>query len=152
MSRKTKEVTIDGVTYALTQLPAEQGMDLYHDLLKAIGNAVVESLPEVSKAGDMADVALATIVVKAVGTIPKELAKALRTAFKENTAIIVSASNGEKVPVPLLDRFDDHFAGNYGALLKWQMACLQHNYSNAFLVGTGSSQSATPSPETKTTE
>jgi hypothetical protein len=47
-------------------------------------------------------------------------------AFAKTTRV-VTGTNQERV---LGDIFDDHFAGKYGAMIKWVIACLEVNFGS----------------------
>lgn len=103
---QTKEKTIDGNTYAVTQLGAIRGSQVFVRLMKMVGPAFL---------GEKKDFA------KAFEALREEDFKYLCDVFSERTFV-----DGK----PLDKIFDFHFAGKYGAMFQWLFFCIETNFGD----------------------
>ncbi len=131
MARQTRVFGIDGESYEVTQLGAERGMELYHELVKEVGPLLQEYLgAQGAPAGADAEeqdvnLTFGKFLVRAIAQVSKSLLRDLRVAFAANCKVHVS---GMPVPLSTGDTFDQHFAGRYGLLTKWMVECLKFNF------------------------
>jgi hypothetical protein len=138
---KSEDRVVAGVTYRISQVPVDDGLEVGVCIARAIGPALLAVMQ-----GD----SLATIDKGALGEAIAKLSaqdlKFLCKTFAAKTFIL-------EVPnkMPRLDNvWDTHFAGRYKALLGWLAACIQINYPD-FLGFSASgmpatSASAAPAP------
>jgi len=110
--RETITKDISGVTYHIQQLGARQGRSIMTRLIRVVGPAL----------GETEDLDL----TKLFEALKEEDVEALCEAFAKTTRV-VTGTNKERV---LGDIFDDHFAGKYGAMIKWVIACLEVNFGS----------------------
>jgi hypothetical protein len=148
MAKKTERVVIDGVRYEITQLGAEAGRGLYKKFVTAIGpllrevvsgNALDELQASIKDAGgDVPEAAeqagmkalqlIVPLLIRAIETLPDALFEELCQVFAESCEFIAGkATNGNDIPMPLAQEFDDHFAGDYVALTQWLGHCIRVN-------------------------
>jgi hypothetical protein len=153
MAKKTEPVVIDGVRYTITQLGAEDGRGLYKKFVTAIGPLLRDvvsgdTLDDLQAsvrgaAGDTstAEAAVATeqsgmkalqiivpLLIRAIETIPEALFEEMCTTFAPCCTVeFAEASGGVKVPLPLDEVFDAHFAGEYTAMTQWLGHCVRVN-------------------------
>lgn len=120
--RESRPHTIDGFTYTIQQLGAKQGRIVLARVLRVVAGAA-------AAAQDQSD------PLEAAGAAVGKLAESLTDAeidylcdtFAKTTLV---GPEGTDKAVPLADKFDDHFAGRYGAMIKWLWAALETNYSS----------------------
>ena len=129
MAKKTERVRIDNEEYAISQLGAVEGLELYHELVRAFGPALRDELSQYRPAEET----MARVLLRAIELMPRELMRELRQKFAANSKV----KSGElMVGLGEGDIFDQHFAGRYGLLTKWLLACLKVNFAD-FLAGSG---------------
>jgi hypothetical protein len=125
--RESKTHAIDGYDYNITQLGAKQGRLVLARVVR-IAAAAAEATDPVGK--------LASALTDAeVDYLCDTFSKTTQVG-KDNKYLLLS------------DCFDDHFAGRYGAMVKWLWAALETNYSS-FLADVGlSTESLTAAAKT----
>lgn len=132
MARDTKTVTLDKDVYQITQLGAIEGSDIYHDLVRYVGPTLLEAFSTKSEGGAQEDkenaaLKIGTAMAQALGLIPKEVMRDLRTKFSQNTKF----KAGEIfLPLSEGDSFDQQFAGRYKAMTAWLLAALKVNFAD----------------------
>ena len=130
MGRKTETIQIGRDTYQITQLGAVDGLEIYHDLIRAVGPSIRSKLGSLSDLADESDeektkANVGSLIIEIMENIPKELMRALRIEFTKTTKV----KSGElMLQLSEGDLFDQHFAGRYSALTQWLIACLKHNF------------------------
>ena len=117
-----KDLTIDGISYRVQMLPAEQGMKVLTRLLKLIGEPLAELIKvqgNKEKIFEILPSAIKTLVLKLDDEEVLQLAKELTSAvIKGNTSAT-------------LDReFNLYFRGKYGHLMKVLLEVVKFNYSD----------------------
>lgn len=117
MAIETRARAIDGKQYKVTQLGAVQGRKVFTRLLRIIAPLLAAKDPSLG----LADVA---------AHITEADLDALCEVFAAKTMIPTTMSNGAEVP--LAGVFDDHFAANYGGMMRWLMFCLEVNFASFF--------------------
>lgn len=110
--RESKIHTIDSYVYTVQQLGAKQGRIVLARMLRVIGPA--------AEAQDS--------VAKLAASLTDDEVNYLCDTFSKATQ--VSKSEDLSRSVALSDVFDDHFAGRYGAMVKWLWAALDTNYAS----------------------
>lgn len=139
MARKTERVVIGEDTYILKQLGANEGSDLWDDILAAIGPKLTPQLEKLGETlgtlkgmdleGEQAKAKLlmvfAPVLVDVLSSVPKSLKQKWRKLFLANTVL---CTGSVELPMGESQHFDDHFAGRYGAMTAWELACLKQNF------------------------
>ena len=113
--RKTESVSISGTTYHLQQLGAKQGRAVLSRLIK---------LGSVFAADDEA-----AAVKQFADSLTEENLAYFCDAFATNTAITPAGADAS-TRLMLADQFDNHFAGEYGSMVKWLWASIKLNYAS----------------------
>lgn len=151
MARKTEVFQLKTDTYRITQLGAEEGSELYDEILATVGSKVAPKLQELAgldqENDDRLETALGALLFDLLATVPKELKRRWRHLFQRTTEV-----QAGEVWLNMADArlFNEHFAGRYGAMTAWELACLKHNFMD-FLPsapGPGSSDSGSKQPTT----
>lgn len=117
-----KDFTIDGISYRIQMLPAEQGMKILTRLLKMVGEPLAELIKvqgQRDKIFEILPMAIKTLVMKLDDDEVLQLAKELTSCvIKGNTSAT-------------LDReFNLYFRGKYGHLMKVLLEVVKYNYSD----------------------
>jgi hypothetical protein len=112
--RDVQEHVIDGFTYKVEKLGAKIGKRVLARMIRLVGPAI-----------------------EAENTLDK-----LCTAFSDEqldffcdtfaAATRFSAEDKPEIEFLLKDKFDEHFAGRYGAMMQWLKASVETNYANFF--------------------
>ena len=132
--RKLETHAIDGVTYEFRQMGASEGVAFLQMLAPAFGKL------DVKGGGGAAFIAsLASVDVNAA------LAK-----LAETTTVI--GAGGKRAPLPLI--YEEHFAGEYGALMEWASKAFEVSFGDFFgrlagKIGSSRPNSNGPAEETK---
>src|SRR4051812_19642750 len=113
MARKTEKTKIGAFEYEMKQLGAYKGQEVVTRLAPLFG--LIVSKAQKDPAGAIAD---------ALGMIKPEDVRFLSDTFAEVT--IVKDAKG--VPCPLSPIFDEHFAGEYKAMMQWLGFGLSSNF------------------------
>lgn len=152
MARQTQEKEIDGLRFAVQQLPAMRSMRLLHKLARAIGPGLLKSL---SGAGDVsAGVKVADMDVgdmaDGIGMVfdrfsADDLEALIRELFESATV----AEGGNTLP--LMPVFDNVMAGRPTTVLKAVRFALEVNYRDFFgaLLASAQGLGAGPSSSVK---
>lgn len=140
MAKKTEKIQIGSTQYTVTHIGADDGSMLFKKLLSTLGPAIGELIPAL-KAGDDAEALILGLILRLTNSLPNELFLELREHFKRTCKYQAS---GMQLAIPLDTQgvFDDHFAGEYGELTKWFMACMKFNFTRSFLDKLGSAHPA----------
>lgn len=111
---------IDGLVYTSTKLPATIGLEIWPRLAALIGAGLTRAIAT-GDAGDLTGEMLLRIATRAMndGLVP--LVKDLLGRMK------CGKLAGTGKPGDVLDDFDEHFAGEYGHLLKVAAFAVAHN-------------------------
>lgn len=132
MARKQKSVVIDGNTYELSQLGAVEGRELVVLFVKVLGRfaPLIASAASAQKAEGGAEakaLELAEEVAGAIQTLdPKEL-EPLWDAFSANAMVRSKDGKGRE---RLNEVFDDHFAGEYFAMVQFFIEAAKLNFGD----------------------
>ena len=118
--RETREHTIDGQIYSITQLGAKQGRLVLARVLRIVAGAAgaAQSVEDPVEAA-------AAAAAKLASALTDDEVNYLCDVFSKATQVTEGAKGWA-----LSDIFDDHFAGRYGAMLQWLWAALETNYSS----------------------
>jgi hypothetical protein len=160
---ETRERRIGGVVYRLTLFGTKQGTAMLVRLVKQLGPGAGSFILGVGRPQRAeGETAVAAALAQGVGEALHEVALRLNDAeiaamleeFARMTIVVKSADT----ELPLIDIYDEHFAGHYDQLLQWARWCLEVNFSSFFGASGGSSVlsklwkmlSALPSPLTST--
>lgn len=125
--RQSKAHTIDGFTYTIAQLGAKDGRKVLARVLRAVAGAAGDAAG-LATGVDATEAALAG-VAKLIENLSDADVDYLCDSFAPTTLF---GPEGKDVQLQLKDNFDDHFAGRYGALVKWLWAALETNYASFF--------------------
>lgn len=111
---------IDGLMYTSTKLPATKGLELWPRLTTLLGAGLTRAITT-GDSGDLDGAALLRVAERAVqdGLIPivRDLLASMQCG-----KLYTSGQPGH-----VLDDFDEHFAGEYGHLLKVAAFAVAHN-------------------------
>jgi hypothetical protein len=113
--RKVETVVISGVSYHLQQLGAKEGRAVLARLIK-MGSAFAAD-----------DEAVA--VKQFADSLTEENLAYFCEAFAKVTAF-TPEGQPDTTRLLLKDQFDDHFAGAYGAMVKWLWASIKCNFAS----------------------
>lgn len=150
MAKQVKVVAIDGVEYEITQLGGVEGLELYDRLCRELGpavsNAVRTGLLEAN-----AETKIAFMLVESMATLPSAFKKELWTRFAG-----LSKIKAADIMLPLGDgkrleeggTFDQHFAGKFGHMTRWLMACLKWSFGDFLPSSPASADPVTPTATT----
>jgi microcystin degradation protein MlrC len=127
--RESKNHNIDGYTYAVQQLGAKKGRLVLARVIRIVSGAAESDDPVAKLGASLSDAEV----------------DYLCDTFAATTQ--VSKEGDPNKAWVLADVFDDHFAGRYGAMVKWLWAALETNYSS-FLSDVGLSPEALKSAMT----
>ena len=144
MAKKTEKISIGTTQYTITQLGAVEGRKLYKKLITALGPVLRDAFSGNKAGGDAETLALG-LVLRGIEDLPLELFEELCDKFADACLVKV---HGSTVAIALSTEsvFDDHFAGDYGSMTNWLMACLKLNFES-FLGGKASSAPHEAAPE-----
>lgn len=132
---KVQRVTVDDVTYELTQLGAREGRRVLARLLSVAGPIVGElanipSLAHGKKAGEkgeISEVVLARVIQKAAEALDPDTLDYVCDAMMGTCGIVAGGASVVKLSQGV---FDLHFAGRYTHQMKWLWACLSFQFSD----------------------
>lgn len=140
MARKQKTVTIrhttDGYSYELTQLGAVEGRELVIQFVRLLGRfaPLIASATKATSTGkpgvDLSSAVASDLVGEIGGTLialePKEL-EPLWDAFSRHASV---RSKDGKSREALADVFDEHFAGEYSAMVEFFIEAAKLNFGD----------------------
>jgi hypothetical protein len=117
---RTVQMRIDGVMYTSSKLPASIGLELWPRLTALCGSALVRAVATSDMSGFDARVIVAVAD------------RAMRDGLVTTCTDLLKRVQCEKTPSQpdgghVIDDFDEHFAGEYGHLLKVCAFALAHN-------------------------
>lgn len=118
---ETKEFSVGGYQYKITQFGAKKGQSLLLVCAKIIGGSVGEVA-----ATNSGDVALG----KALQRIFDGLSEATFAKTCEDFAEVCYFSEDGEKWIKLSSQYNDHFAGRYKELLQWLEGCFQANFGS----------------------
>ena len=122
--RETTSVTIDGVTFTITQLGAKEGKKVLARISRAVA-------PVAAMAKD--GVETGDILLKVTESLSDDNLDFFCDTFAKQTRF---SEDGGAHEFLLSDKFDDFFAGRYGLMLQWLYASFEANFSR-FLADCG---------------
>lgn len=125
MARQTKSKDINGYTYKVTQLGALVGRKALARLAQATGPAIGTYASTQGDNETKSNAALARLL----GALSESETEYFCDLFAPTTTVSGKEFRGDAA----LDiNFDDHFAGNYDALIKWLVFSLEVNFGGFF--------------------
>ena len=149
MSKATKVFKIDDAEFELTQLGGVEGLDLFDRLTAELGagimNAIVGAMATKDPEG-----ALGLVLMGGMVKMPAEFKSELRTRFAALSKLKAGEmwlSLGDGKPLAVDSIFDQHFAGRFGHMTRWLIACLKWSFGD-FLASSGSSDAKQPAATT----
>jgi hypothetical protein len=125
--------TIEGVTYKVTQLPFKRGQRLLVRLFKTLGPALAAAIaaaPRIKgrKLGEMPVAEVLPGISQALLLLSDKLSEQDMEYVTDTLAELTEFSRDGKTWLPLSQELEFHFAGRYGAFLKWLGFALRVNY------------------------
>lgn len=120
--RTMKERTIDGHLYAVSQLPASRGLEMFGKLAGLIGPAALEALAK----GASLDKDLKTLAPAAVMLFARLQPGDLSGIAKE----MLGPATADNMPIS--DKFELHFQGRIMHLFKVLIFAVEVNYGDFF--------------------
>ena len=130
----TKLVKIDDTEFELSQLDGVSGLDLVDRLTAALGPVVASAIRSgLSAKGGDAEAALGFLVVEAMATLPADLKADLRIRFAGLSKVkagTLMMSLGDGLKLEPNGVFAQHFAGRFGHMTRWLLACLKWSFSD----------------------
>lgn len=141
--RKTDIRTIDGSVYVVKQCGAKEGRAIFFRLSKLLGAPLSGLVAKI----DLAQIDGAANTFEMVSSLQGGLAAALTSwvsearqedfeylceAFASHTKLrlTLDSSKGGEIETDLIKQFDDHFAGNYGAMILWLAFAIEVNFQS----------------------
>lgn len=141
MPRKTERVAIEGVTYELTTLGGVEARELVVIFAKTLSGFV----PLFTTGAGLDAQALSALSEALASLDPKHL-EPLWDGFSRNAWVIgADGKTREKVA----DVFDDHFSGEYFAMMKFFFESARYNFAGFFGKALAESASASGSAAAK---
>lgn len=137
MSIQTKEKTIDGVRYSVTQFPARRGLHMKVRLARLLAPSLGPLLSSLGKT-DLRNAAKLLNAEIDPGMVGKAFGSLFQTADPDDFINLVmqlladTRREGHEIDEALFDR---EFAANYGHLYKVLAFVLDVNYSNLLKAG-----------------
>ena len=112
--REVLDHVIDGTTYKIQKLGAKVGKRVLARMIRLVGPAIEAE----------------NTLEKLCSALTDEQLDFFCDTFAAATRL--SPEDKPEVELRLTDVFDDHFAGRYGAMMKWLKASVETNYANFF--------------------
>jgi hypothetical protein len=130
MSKQTKVFKIDDAEFELTQLGGVEGLDLFDRLTGELGATVMGSIMAALATKDP-EGAMGMVLLGALVKLPADFKSELRVRFSALSK--VKAGNmwltlGDGKSLEPESIFDQHFAGRFGHMTKWLIACLKWSF------------------------
>jgi hypothetical protein len=134
MAQATEERSIGESKYRVTQLPGKKGRKMLLRLYKVFApvfGSLIEGLDGGKKSlGDISVNSISGSLSALAMTFKEEDLEIFCEQFSSMTQLELTP--GENNWVPLDKHFDQHFAGNYGAMFTWLGFCLEVNFASFF--------------------
>lgn len=135
MAVKTDTRNICDTEYTVRSLGARVGAEGLRRIASVSGPVIGSIVSEMKPGGLDANVTvIGNAFLMAVGRLSEADLAWFCDAFSDRTEYGVATQQGTRLKVGLKAGFDDHFAGEYEALVLWLGFCLEVNYS-AFFTG-----------------
>lgn len=128
---ETKDKTIGGVLYRVSQLGALTGRGVLVRLVKLVGGGLVGALVSGGLKG-LDRGALATSLGKVVDGFSEEDLAYFCDLFSPLTQVITRDKAGKQLNQLLANTFDLHFAGKYREMGQWLLFALEVNFGSVF--------------------
>ena len=149
MAKESKIFAIDDAEFELTQLGGVEGVDLFDRLTAELGAPVMSSVIAALQTKDP-EGALGMVALGAIVKLPADFKQQLRVRFSALSR--VKAGNiwlalGDGKSLEIAGTFDQHFAGRFGHMTKWLIACLKWSFVD-FLPSSPGSGSTSPTGTT----
>jgi len=150
MSKLTKIVKIDDTEFELTQLGGAEGLDVFDALTERLGPAIANAIGSAVALTDKAarEAAIGIVVMRGLAALPADFKLQLRVRFaalsKVKTGAMMLPLVGEGQNLPADGVFDQHFAGRFGHMTRWLVACLQWSFGDFLPSSPGSAEPAAP--------
>lgn len=127
MAIKTEILEIDGARYKVSQLPIEEGLELYDELLRMLGGGI---LAVASAGSGSAESAFLAAFVRALGNMPPGMLAKLGHLFQKHTKVFMQT--GDQVLEVEMNAgvYQAQFAGRLGHWSRWVLACLKLNFAD----------------------
>jgi hypothetical protein len=128
VKRKTVQHKIDGLCYTSTKFAASTGLEIWPRITALLGAAFTRSIAT----GDMGGVTADVFVRVADRAMTDGLVPLVRDLMQR---LKVDVLDGDTGGGDVLDQFDEHFAGEYGHLLRVCAFVIAHNLRGPTLGG-----------------
>lgn len=140
MARKTQTVNVDGDAYQVTQLPIEEGLELYDELLRSIGGGLSRALAAGGGGEGDIETKIGAAFVGSLGSLPPGMLSRIGKRFAKHTKVLTVAGENTLAVALNDEMYEDQFAGRLGHWSRWVIACLRLNFAD-FLPASGSAGS-----------
>lgn len=114
---------IDGIKYKSTKWPAGDGLDLWVRLGRVLGSGLTRMVAT----GDVENVDELAVIGALVAVCEKAQQESLELLARSVLRGVTSAALRGDKQGNVVDHFDEHFAGEYGHLLKVCAFAIAHN-------------------------
>lgn len=144
MACQTRVFKIDDTEFELTQLGGVAGLDLYDRLCKELGPTIAQAI-KVGLGDKGADAGVAVLIVEALATLPSDSKKDLWVRFAGLSKVKAGSmmlALGDGLKLEVNGTFDQHFAGRFGHMTRWLLACLKWSFGDFLPVSGGSEKAA----------
>jgi hypothetical protein len=126
---KEIDVTVDEQNYTIYQFPGGEGFELTLEIGRTVGPLLTPLFAAVGGEGFTTEAATSISTALSQHLQPKDFLALVRRLFR------VVHANGNGLDIPgvgaLTDgKFDNHFAGKQGTILKLLRVVLEHNFSD----------------------
>lgn len=139
MAIESRETTIGGTTYRVTQLGTKRGTSLLVRLVRLLGPGVGSLVGGLGRTDvNSLDSALAVGVDDAMHDLAMRLDDKEVQLVLEEFAKLTAVVQSDEIELRLWDIYDDHFAGRYDEMLRWAKFCMEVNFSSFFAAQSGS--------------
>ncbi len=140
MSKGTQVFKIDDDEFELTQLGGVEGLDLFDRLTAELGAGIMNALVGAMATKDP-EGALGLVLMGGMVKMPADFKSELRIRFAALSKLKagqmwIALGDGKALAADGI--FDQHFAGRFGHMTRWLIACLKWSFGD-FLVSSNSS-------------
>lgn len=140
--RRTERVSVDGKTFAITQLALAEQQELYH----VVAKVVVPALGVLDSIEKLDEVAIFRAMASVAANMPPETMKRVGELLRRGSKL-VTVSGTTELLVEMNDGiYADEFDGEIAHWQNWVLAGLKVNFSGFLPRGAGGKSSSPVSP------
>lgn len=146
MARATQIVKIDDTEFEITKLGGVEGLEIYDRLCKELGPTIAGAIKQ-GALEQNAEVQMAVMIIESLAALPSDFKRHLWTKFAGLSK--VKAGNlmlelGDGKTLLEGGTFDQHFAGRFGHMTRWLLACMKWSFGDFLPSSAASTEAAAP--------